>query len=345
MEYIKQNKKDKIVQTKKTVEWLIENTSVYVFNPLTFEGYQREIDDKHCKKIIHFMKENDFFFPTSIICACDEDFTEDTKLRIVDGQHRVQAFRILYEDKELKKKIKGMELPVIVLEHVDINKEIETFVNINKKGKKVDTSLAVVLKHKIEDVVDLDHKKSKIEYLAVEVAFDLSLTEDNIWENQICFEGNAKKHNQLISINAFSRSTQFLFSNLSERNLLKTTWSTEKELEASKKEAFDIIKDIWIIVKNKWQELFNDFSGNNSILQGPIGYSSINKFIVFCFKANLYDEKKTFIENFSYWLDKVKIPAQKWYPKGDFANYSSEAGYTIIAKTLIESMNNDKKGA
>lgn len=338
MEYILQNKNDRIIQTKKTVKWLIENTSVFVFNPLTFEGYQREIDDKHCKKIIKFMKENDFFFPTAIICACDDKYTEETKLRIVDGQHRVEAFRLLLEDDKQKEKFEKMELPIIVLEQVDINKEIETFVNINKKGKKVDTSLAVVLKHTITDKDDLDKRKAKIEFLAVETGHDLSLKENNIWENQICFEGNAKQHNQLISINAFSRSTQFLLSNLSERKIINTSWNNREELESCKNEISLIIEGIWKIVEKKWKEIFTNISGMNAILQGPIGYSSINKFIVFCLKANLYDFNKSFLENFSNWFEKISITSEKWYPKGDFASYSSEAGYSIIAKTLIESM-------
>ena len=45
----------RIIQTKKTVDWLVNNTSVNVFNPITFEGYQRSIDEKHCFLfLLHF---------------------------------------------------------------------------------------------------------------------------------------------------------------------------------------------------------------------------------------------------------------------------------------------------
>ena len=55
-----------IIQTKKTVDWLINNTRVKVFNPMTFEGYQRNIDEKHCDQIVSYLSE-EFFLPTSII--------------------------------------------------------------------------------------------------------------------------------------------------------------------------------------------------------------------------------------------------------------------------------------
>ena len=61
MDKISQNKQLDLLQTKKTVDWLVNNTSVNVFNPINFTGYQRQIDNKHCSKIADYLKQ-DFFF-------------------------------------------------------------------------------------------------------------------------------------------------------------------------------------------------------------------------------------------------------------------------------------------
>ena len=344
METIKQKTDYRIIQDKKTIDWLINNSEVFVFDPLTFKGYQRELEEAHWKKIINYIIDNDdFFFPTSIICACDEVYTDNSRLRIVDGQHRIQAFRELEKiHKDKYDKILDKELPIIVLEKIPLTKEIETFININKKGKKVDTSLATVLNHTISDKDDLEKRKAKIEYIAVEVARELSLKEGNIWENQICFEGNAKKHNQLISINAFVRSTQFLLSNLDNSGIQIINWDSKIELEQCKIECINLIMYIWELIIKKWPELFSKTVGSNSIIQGPIGYSSINKFIVFLLKKNTINNKNDFKKILEEWINKISVQYTKWIPGESgisYSNYSSEAGYTFVANALIDSMN------
>lgn len=342
MEILDQNEGFRVIQDKKTVDWLVNNTNVWQFDPLTFEGYQRKLEVNHWKKIIKFIEESDFFFPTAIICACDEDYTNDLKLRIVDGQHRVKAFTELKQiNPERYDQIAKKELPVIVLEKINLEKEIETFININKKGKKVDTSLATVLNHKISDSSALAQQNVKFEYIAVEIGRDLSLEENNIWENQICFEGNAKRHNQLISINAFVRSTKYLLSNLHFSQIVTIDWNTEEELENCKSNCFNLIKDIWKIVVYKWPELFNKTVGMNSIIQGAIGYSSINKLIVFYLDEHPIHNKEEFLYELKKVFTYITIPYSKWLPsetKSNYSFYSSEAGYTVVAKDLLESM-------
>ena len=58
-----------LVFTSKTIDWLVNNTYVSVFNPITFVGYQRQIDESHCQKIVNYLK-TESFLPTAIICAC-----------------------------------------------------------------------------------------------------------------------------------------------------------------------------------------------------------------------------------------------------------------------------------
>lgn len=55
MTEIKQDSNIKLIQTKKTVDWLINHTEVRVFDPVKFSGYQRKIDLKHRAKIVNFL--------------------------------------------------------------------------------------------------------------------------------------------------------------------------------------------------------------------------------------------------------------------------------------------------
>ena len=57
------NQEDKkLVQTTKTVDWLVNNTHVFVFDPVEFKGYQRDININHCSKIVKFL-QNNFYLP------------------------------------------------------------------------------------------------------------------------------------------------------------------------------------------------------------------------------------------------------------------------------------------
>ena len=147
---ISQDTNIKLIGTKKSVGWLANNTEVSVFDPISFKGYQRQIDERHCERIVKFL-ENDFFLPTPIICAIDTEFSDTTSpLRVVDGQHRIYALKMIKRDNYKRyNEIENLEIPVIVMAGVDEKLEIETFININKTAKKVDTSLALVLRNKI----------------------------------------------------------------------------------------------------------------------------------------------------------------------------------------------------
>ena len=146
-----------------SVEWLIANTMVNEFNPNSpdkFEGYQRKIDIAHRGRIISYIENKKSYFTSSIICSIPAGEREQKLLEssnktmfVVDGQHRVAAFEeIKRTNPDLYEKIKFYTIPVTVLKNVDLNTEIDTFITINKTGKKVDTSLAYILKNQINDV-------------------------------------------------------------------------------------------------------------------------------------------------------------------------------------------------
>ena len=325
MEYIKQSSECKIIQTKKTVEWLINNTEVRTFNKVTFEGYQRQVNENHVKGIAKYINEsfeknleNKFFLPTSIICASNQKFGEDTKLFVVDGQHRIEAFKYLYKKyQEQYQKIKGFELSVIVLEEPSEALEVDTFITINKTSRKVDTSLAYILKGKISRLEkDSDNASllSRQEYLAVELAICLNENLESNWYGRIMLEGNPSKYSrETISLNSFVRSLRVLIRELSNYNVISLDWENEEDL----KSILDTLKDFYLyfskLVIKRWPSLFMD-SETRSVIQGSIGVSSLNKFLILKLKevGKDFDGVDEIKELLHKWIFDISIDESKW---------------------------------
>lgn len=325
------------------VEELIYNTEPDVFDPLTFEGYQRKIVASHCEKIVDFILEKEFFFPSPIICSTRENKKNPQKMWIVDGQHRIEAFKILKEsaDPLYKRKydeIKYYTIPVIKLINPEINDEISTFITINKTGKKVDTSLAQILNNKISSPQNNDEMKraAKIDYLCVELAKCVNEKEFSMWTDQISFGDNPRKEGKLISLNAFVKAERALISKLEKRGLLVFDWTND--LGALEKSINLLEKSFttkWNTIEKKWAALFNGNIESRSVLQGPIGCSSINKFI----GAKLIQNPNiiSFDDFLNYevqWINGLKISYENWIKGKYYSRYSSESGYSFIARDL-----------
>ncbi len=331
-----------IIQTKKTVDWLVDHTKVNVFDPMTFQGYQRSIDKKHCDKIVAYLSK-EFFLPTSIICASRKEYTEDASLYIVDGQHRVEALRLLRQENPARyEQIKDYQLSLIVLEKAEEEVEIDTFITINKTSKKVDTSLAYVLKNRINyNRASKDISISKREYLSVELAAALNASgpkKSELWENKILFEGAARQTPQLISLNAFVMSMRSLLYSLQQWNIIPQDWDSQEELTSCIEDLWTITDAIWLVVRNKWPDLFDSDIEKRRIIQGSIGFSSLNKYLIQNLKQQgAHMNVSEFVEHAALWIQAIQLPSSDWLPGGRFSKYSSGAGFSIIAQELMAS--------
>lgn len=331
-----------IIQDSKTVEWMINNTSVRTFDSVTFEGYQRKVNERHVDKIVDYLKDKSFYLPTSIICASDEKVSDDTKLYIVDGQHRVEAFRKLKETNiESYNKIKDYEVSVVILEKPSMALEVETFITINKTSRKVDTSLAYVLRNKInrDKSKDSELMIARIEFLAVELAIKINSEDGFIWKNRIMLEGNPTKNTfETISLNAFVRSTKNFINYLTKYCTDVFSWDNEEELNEIIDKLEGIYTKIWNEIRNKWPYLFTDDNINRTVLQGNIGVSSITKYLMLRMKSS---SMKYTLDDIGSFLAKcikdINIDEDLWYKGEYFSRFSSESGSNLVAKFLLDS--------
>lgn len=330
--------KVRLVQTVKSVDWLINNTHVEVFDPLSFQGYQRQIDSKHLEKLVTYLKNNTLL-PTAIICATDLVYEENQKLRIVDGQHRVEAFReISKRDPERYAQLKMMELPVTILEMADPTIEIDTFITINKTSKKVDTSLAFVLKNKINaEYASKDLSMPKRDYLAVELAIRLNERKGSLWEHGILLEGDIRNSARYVSLNAFVRSARSLIGALESKGIIKAIWSNTSEITALVDLLADITDAVWNSIGNKWEVLFRGNSANRSVIQGAIGYSSINRYLIMRMEETEGLSRDNIAGSMKKWIEQLGVSEKNWLPGGHYAGYTSASGYNMIARELCQS--------
>ena len=332
-----------VIQTSKTVEWLTNNTRVRTFDKVSFEGYQREVNKKHVTGIVNYItKEGGIYLPTSIICSTMEEFNDDKELYIVDGQHRVEAFKVIKsQNPELFQTIKDSEISLIVLENPSKKLEIETFITINKTSKKVDTSLALILKNKTNDSEDAERLTiSKQEYLAVELGVLLNENKDSIWHNKIMLEGNpTSKTEESISLNAFVKSTKLLIKYLDNYEVITLDWKTKEEFETLLEKVSELFELIWRNISKKWPKLFDPYYKIDSVIQGNIGLSSINKYIILQLKnlgeVSDYNSER-FKDNIQKWIKNINIKEHEWYKGNHLSKFSSESGSTLVANLLFD---------
>lgn len=342
MEKIKQQNSCDLYIGKKTVDWLVNNTEVRTFDKISFTGYQRKVDVKHVNKIVEYIKNNDFFLPTAIICSTDEEYQENMRLFIVDGQHRIEAFKQIrdkYPDKF--EYLRNLEVGIIVLNKPTESEEVNTFITINKTSKKVDTSLAYVLKNKItrQNEEDSSIEFSKREFLSVELAILLNKTKGGIWYGRILLEGNpTNKTFETISLNSFVNSMKSLINHLNNGNIIKMDWKNEEEFNSILASINDIYVNLWNQIQYKWPEQLETDYIKKSVLLGTIGVSSINKYIIMQLRDNSnindLEELKNRIKK---WIQNLNIDSDEWSTGSRFSQFSSASGFNIVAKFLFDS--------
>lgn len=329
------NQKQSLSLIKMTVDELVNETAVDTFKSNSFEGYQRKINDTQCKRIAESIITNGFDLPTAIICSRRGD--NDKTLFVVDGQHRIAAFRWLKDNNyEEYARIFNCELPVVVMNNPTLETEIDTFVTINKTAKKVDTSLALVLKSTINARnKGNDLTMPRAEYLAVELAKKVSVDSDvySLWYGKISFEGPISHKEQTISLNSFVRSYRRVISSLANYGWCHLKWDNDNEFNHLLKRIESLFNFFWECIVHKWPSLFVEDSSYNRIILGPIGVGAFSHFFV-----RFINERKPSLDTIEIEIANIigdiNIDPDKWNPRGYYSLFTSESGYNFVANEL-----------
>ena len=176
-----------------------------------------------------------FILPTSIVMAVDKNsskyisnrsFSFNGFLRIVDGQHRIEAMRRIVEELEEEKtylyldeeKIEAndelnsfldVEYPVNIMiltkeDKWDRYVEVRAFVDINKKGKTVSTDLADTNMIYIGSKLEKSPQKQAVHQISLQVTEHLMKDKNCVWYSSIK-TGDGDDKGKIIGSGQFSK--------------------------------------------------------------------------------------------------------------------------------------------
>ncbi|MBI9055105.1 MAG: DGQHR domain-containing protein [Bacteroidales bacterium] len=362
----------------------IHNISKVLVYQQDENGYQRKPNLNHINKIKNYILKNlnTFKLPTSIILGIDkiqiEEFIRKNEngkeelfiseinnvpFRTVDGQHRIlglkKAFEALYKLEE-KALISNFSLNVITVltEENARSVELEIFVDINSKGKKVSTDLAELARYNYNIKENrLDKNISSIaEHIAMKTSRELRENDsEGVWNYAIKFDIHSKTNIGIIGVSAFRTSITGIiknYLNIIDHGLLEL--EDQELINACDKHAIEIkdfVTKCWNqSVKKKWSNCFksskienedddivNIFFSKNYYIQKPLGAKSINKLIEMTVgESNSLNEA---FEKFKKVIDDSKVNSDTWKAGGVFSGLNSEGGF----KKIREMITNEKE--
>lgn len=328
---------------KISVEELLNGTFVELYDFNTEDGYQRRLVPEHYRKIARFLVDSpNPIMPSSVICAidsCNVEINERNiifkdKLRIVDGQHRREGFRYFFEKYPNKKDIfLDYELPMIVLiieSNTDKIIEVETFVNINSKGKPVKTDLAVELRERLREKEDFEFntKTDFVESIATKITKICNDTPNQPWFDKIRLaEEQAKKP---IGLNTFKKAMEPVISSYIDYYNIQYE-NTSKNSSTYENIVYDIsnmfIKS-WEVVYEKWDEAFYYYNDYN--IMKSVGIYSINHILARC----VSESGSEGVRKFTDLIYKSDASSNIWRRGGEFSGLSSSQGFKKIAERI-----------
>lgn len=318
------------------------------YDAKTNQGYQRPPVLSHVRNIAKFFLQEQFpLLPSAIIAAINKDeydFNDgqlelNNKIRIVDGQHRIAGIRELKERSiERFNSVKdNYEFPVIIMvvDAKDSMEEIDAFINLNNKGKKVKTDLAEELKVKKHEMMIANEEDVCLSdelYKNISIKIVKKLNSQGFWENMIIqADENGYRTSQPISILAFFRAIKpAVKSYLEDYFPAGNKGSLNKdELSSAESQLQSNIEEVWDAVLVKWKECFSEgvYNPNYNICKG-IGVTPIYK---------LYSEfsgKENGMEQFKETLFKSPVSSEDWLVGGIFSGYASAKGFSMIEKYI-----------
>lgn len=344
-----------------TADELIHYTAVHYFkNDMSNKGYQRQLITNHYRKISKYIEEeiifgNDPILPPAILAATDPDDVEikiniiklNRVIRIVDGQHRIRGLKYLKDNNpEVYAQIKNYEFPVILMIIKDKQKihEVNTFVNINSKGKKVSTDLAILLRDRIREEEFNEHKnhlddKEFQEAIATAIVKKLDQSIESIWYNLIKMAGGSDDKGKPISINAFNQSLKEIISLYLQTNCID---NTQVNVSGVADDISPYIINIWKLITQKWPECFNyyelvkhnpQFNIQKGIGVYPIhqlGYESL---------AYCSTDFSAALNHFKEVIHQSHVEYTDWKVGGILSSYNSRAGFKNIASFIKNEIN------
>ena len=140
-------------------------------DPENADGYQRVLNKSRAKKFADYiltgLDDKGAFLPTSIFMATEAkipfnsndntitiDINKIGSLNIVDGQHRVEGFKIAYNQKK-DERILDFEVPVNIAIELSIIEQMTHFLIVNTTQKSVDAGVSQRINARLSEEINV----------------------------------------------------------------------------------------------------------------------------------------------------------------------------------------------
>ncbi|WP_186314344.1 DGQHR domain-containing protein [Bacillus thuringiensis] len=327
-----------------SVEEIIEQYTIAIYDSSTGKGYQRPPIPAHYRNIGRYLESEDPILPSAILAAVDVghmNFKDNHinisgKIRIVDGQHRIEGFRYLQKINPARyEELKSIQFPVIIMETDpnDDHHEVNAFININSKGKKVSTDLAIRLREKNRARKNDFYKDP--DSLQENIATHITLNINNsssfpYWIGSI--KTSPEESNTIISINAFNNSLRPIITAALKYHKVQG----EDDASVLIGLLVNLISNAWMTIYSKWDDCFNkqELTFNKVFnIQKGIGVNSLHIILAECIEETHFDIKETQLR-FESIINNSSITSESWISGGPFSGHNSLSGFKKVAEEV-----------
>lgn len=289
------------------------------WNPITNEGYQRELSQEHSRRIQQYLRGEGGTnsLPTNVIInsrrplritelggGLVEIELKDFPLFIIDGQHRVTALR----QAELNGTIdlKNYEIGV-TLTNFNLRDEMIHFRNINGRSNRPPKALNDLLMGKLAEQYGLVPATLKEQALirTNHVVMRLSTDIESPWHNKIALGGTRRRVSHLTTQSAMASSMQSMFTN-----------GRFSDPDEDRAKIYRIFRDFWDAVAEVWPEASGD--PQSYILMTPTGMWAWHKLLArILTNLSFNPEKEAMLTALSELRDTMDLE-DDWWKKTNF---------------------------
>jgi len=296
---------------------------VDAYEPSNPSGYQRGMDEARAAEISDFLSSNiavlPALLPGAVILNCRKPKTirydqtkgqltiqDNTVFHVVDGQHRLSALQ--------KTRVSKYEIPVTIIQGLDIAQEAGQFLTINTKQKRVrpDLQLRILYSQdrkntrRLIDILGVDNWKLE----ALTLCIAMNDKNESPWRNLILRPGE-KKNGQWRPI------TEANF--VDSLNFFCNRQSPIKAVPLEEKETFLI--RYWEEVRKLYTPGFTEADGPDYSLARGLGAGVFNTMA-----PSVYGIVGAFDQELSAFISPLKrrVPLEDWRrPRGKIAKKGS----------------------
>lgn len=325
------------------------------------QGYQRREEAPRVKRLGNWLKnkvdaEESILLPTALLASTrNADVVFDSKastitlstknqLHIVDGQHRRAG--LLYAIREKKREaLKTFPVPLVVIENLSKQEEMEQFALVNGTQKGVRTDLVNMILTQLAAAKGDDAIQEKDQWKVVvsRVIEALNASQDGPWHNMIVMpnetaptkkevEANSDLANErLVRATSFMTSLKPIYDYFD--NTLFDVQGLTTEQRASK--LAEVVGQFWIALRDLNPEVFSNPGAY--VIQKTPGIFALHRVCKRLLPVMHMARRNWDAENFKIMLSPCEEfeNSEYWDAKnGDASKYGSMKGFAELADLL-----------